>query len=56
MLKALVDYIRKQRQYRRTYNELAKLSTKELRDIGIDRYMISRIASESAYGKDEANA
>jgi uncharacterized protein YjiS (DUF1127 family) len=56
MLKALVDYFRKQSQYRKTYNELSKLSTRELRDIGIERSMISRIAAEKAYGRNEANA
>lgn len=56
MLKALIDYFRKQRTYRQTYNELSKLSTSQLRDLGIDRRMISRIAAESAYGKDQANA
>jgi YD repeat-containing protein len=56
MLKALIKYFQRQRTYRQTYNELAKISTKELQDIGIHRSMISRIAAESAYGKDKANA
>jgi uncharacterized protein YjiS (DUF1127 family) len=56
MLKAFINYIRKQKQYRKTYSELSKLSTRELNDIGISRYMISRIAAESAYGNDQSNA
>jgi uncharacterized protein YjiS (DUF1127 family) len=57
MLKALIKYFQRQKTYRRTYNELSKLSTRELDDIGINRCMISRIAAETAYGgNDEANA
>lgn len=35
-------------KFRRTYNELNKLSTRELEDIGLSRYMITRIAMEKA--------
>ena len=56
MLKALIKYLQRRRIYRETYDELSKLSSSQLRDIGIERYMISRIAAETAYGKDQANA
>jgi uncharacterized protein YjiS (DUF1127 family) len=56
MLKALIDYFKKQSHYKNTRDELSKLSTRELDDIGITRSMISRIAAESTYGKDSANA
>ena len=56
MLKAFIKYFQRHKTYRQTYNELSKLSTSQLNDLGIDRYMISRIAAESAYGKDQANA
>jgi uncharacterized protein YjiS (DUF1127 family) len=37
----------KNRQYRRTYNELSKLSDKELYDIGLHRGMIHSVAMEA---------
>jgi uncharacterized protein YjiS (DUF1127 family) len=55
MLKAIFEYFKKRSLYRKTYYELSKLSRRELRDIGIEPYMISRIAYESAYGKNEKN-
>jgi len=55
MLKAFIKYFQRQKTYRQTYNELSKLSTSQLRDLGIDRCMISRIAAETAYGKVSAN-
>jgi uncharacterized protein YjiS (DUF1127 family) len=51
MLKRIVEAVRKRIQYNRTYKELSKLSNHELRDLGIDRYMITRIAMETTYGK-----
>lgn len=42
------------RVYSRTYNELAALSSRELADMGINRSMISRLAYEAAYGRDDA--
>jgi len=38
--------------YRKTYEELSALSTRELQDLGIARSMITRLAYESAYGKN----
>lgn len=37
--------------FRRTVNELKALSNRELRDLGIHRSMITRVAREAAYGK-----
>lgn len=56
MLKAIKDYFQRRSLYKQTYNELSKLSTRQLKDLGIDRYMISRIAAETAYGRDQSNA
>lgn len=47
------DDLMKHRAYRETYNELSKMSDKELRDIGISRGMIHHIALESTYGKQD---
>jgi len=41
------------RKYARTYNELNALSSRDLRDLGINRSMISRMAYEAAYGRDD---
>ncbi len=38
--------------FRRTYEELNALSTRELSDMGISRSMITRLAYEAAYGKN----
>jgi len=35
------------RKYRETYNELMRLSTRDLSDLGISRHDIPRIARES---------
>lgn len=40
------------RVYRRTLSELQELSSRELADLGIHRSMITRIAMESAFGKN----
>ena len=37
--------------FRQTVRELNALSTRELNDLGIDRQMIRRIATEAAYGR-----
>ncbi|HHX89490.1 MAG TPA: DUF1127 domain-containing protein [Paracoccus sp.] len=37
--------------FRRTYNELNALSTRELHDLGFSRSMLARVAHEAAYGK-----
>lgn len=52
MLRALLDYFRRQSVFRSTYKELSNLSSRQLADIGIDRSMITRIALEAAYGKN----
>lgn len=41
------------RTYARTYNELSALSSRELADLGISRSMITRLAYEAAYGRDD---
>lgn len=38
--------------FRRTYEELSALSTRELQDLGYARSMITRLAYEAAYGKN----
>ncbi len=52
MLKALLEKWNRHNAFIKTYNELSKLSTRELRDIGIERSMITRIALESSYKKE----
>jgi uncharacterized protein YjiS (DUF1127 family) len=37
--------------YRQTLTELRSLSERELRDLGLHRSMLTRIALEAAYGK-----
>ena len=37
--------------YRQTVSELSSLSARELDDLGIHRSMITRIATEAAWGK-----
>ncbi len=53
MVNALIASFRgaveRRRIYKRTYAELAQLSTRELDDLGISRSMISRLAYEAAY-------
>lgn len=39
------------RVFRRTYDELNALTTRDLTDLGISRSMITRLAHEAAYGK-----
>lgn len=48
VIKKIMDAIAFQRNFKKTYEELSKLSTRELQDIGIHRSMITRIAMESA--------
>ncbi len=43
--------MQRRRVYKKTYAELAQLSTRELDDLGISRSMISRLAYEAAYSK-----
>lgn len=44
--------IKKYQTYLDTKNALSKLTERELKDIGLDRTSITRIALETAYGKD----
>lgn len=56
MFKSLYESFKKHRAFVKTYNQLSKLSTHELNDIGIEKSMITRIALEAACGKDYKNA
>lgn len=47
-MKTLIEWWKQRRAFRQTYNELNKLSTRELEDIGIHRTMITRLALESS--------
>jgi len=48
MIKKIMNAIQFHKNFKRTYNELSKLSSRELKDIGIDRHMITRISLEYA--------
>jgi uncharacterized protein YjiS (DUF1127 family) len=48
MANRLVTTYRHWRKYRETYNELMRLSTRELHDLGISRGDIPSIARQSA--------
>jgi uncharacterized protein YjiS (DUF1127 family) len=48
MFSAIIKAISYHRNFKRTYYELSRLSTRELQDIGIERGMITRIAMENA--------
>lgn len=52
MLKKIIAAYRKHAIYRSTYNELQKLTDKELYDIGVDRNEVELIATEAAYGTE----
>jgi len=41
------------RAFVRTYNELSALNARDLQDLGIQRSMITRMAYEAAYGRDD---
>lgn len=41
----------RRRVYRETYRELARLTDRELADLGIDRGNIDAVAYEAAYGE-----
>ncbi|MDV4146067.1 MULTISPECIES: DUF1127 domain-containing protein [Shimia] len=45
----LVERLRKARAFSRAYNELAALPDAQLRDMGLNRSMIRRIAYQAAY-------
>lgn len=54
-INARIDAVRtdygKWRMYRRTLNELAVLSDRDLADLGLSRSMITGVALEAGYGK-----
>jgi len=43
--------IARRRMFRRTYDELSNLSSRELEDLGLSRWDISRTARKAAYGE-----
>lgn len=47
----LGERLAQRRVYRTTLNELANLTDRELRDLGVHRSAIKAIAHEAAYGK-----
>lgn len=51
-LSNLGDSWNRYRVFRTTYAELSALSDRELNDLGYGRSMITRLAYESAYGKN----
>lgn len=46
----LVERTRKARAFNRAYNELAALPDVQLRDMGLNRSMIRRVAYQAVYG------
>jgi uncharacterized protein YjiS (DUF1127 family) len=48
MFRKLMSAFALHSNYKRTYNELSRLTTRELNDIGIDRTMIAQIALDQA--------
>lgn len=52
MLNALIVAYKRHAIYRATYNELSKLTNKELYDLGIDRSEIERVARDATYGEE----
>lgn len=53
MIRKLINAYKRYAVYRATYNELAKLSDRELYDLGIDRSQIEEAAREATYGQEE---
>jgi len=49
---SIVDSFRRYRVYQATFESLNHLSDAELRDLGISRYEISRVAGEAAFLKN----
>ena len=54
-MKRAHEHLRTNLAYRKTYDELSRLSDKELRDIGISRGMIHSIALESILNSHKKN-
>lgn len=53
MIRKLINAYKRHAVYRATYNELAKLSDRELYDLGIDRSQIEDAAREATYGEEK---
>lgn len=47
---SLAERFARYRTYRRTLNELAQLSDRDLADLGISRFDVQAIARDAAYG------
>lgn len=45
----VADSIRRYQKFSQTYDELNRLSQRELDDLGIDRSMITRVAMDAAF-------
>lgn len=45
----IADSIRRYQKFSQTYDELNRLSQRELEDLGISRSMITRVAMDAAY-------
>lgn len=50
-VESVADTFARYRVYKRTHDELNRLSSRELDDLGISRSMITRLAHEAAYEK-----
>lgn len=48
-VESVADTFARYRVYKRTHDELSRLSSRELDDLGISRSMITRLAYEAAY-------
>ena len=52
MLDAFMNALKRRNNYKLTYNELYRLSDRELSDLGLCRGDIRHIAYETSYGKE----
>lgn len=50
-ISSLKEIIARRRLFKRTQRELNALSNRELKDLGMHRSMVTRVAREAAYGK-----
>lgn len=51
LISSLREAVARRKIYRQTVRELRNLSGRELRDLGLNRSMITRVALEAVYGK-----
>ena len=51
MIRSIRVGLERRRVFKQTVRELQSLSNRELADLGIHRTMITRVATEAAYGK-----